>query len=165
MATIFDASKVKSVVIKNVYDDKKIPEREYALAGLSSGDNKLFNTGASALGNPHSNEDPAATGKTLVPGAVGPEFVKEHTAALRLFNSNEYVNIKPGEDVILKVNYNAEIAYYRDQAAKFGFLKVSFASNEAGTEIIEGSAVPQNVSTVDVSADNAEKTSEPAATE
>ena len=129
--TIFDASKIEQIKIENVYKANEMTRDEFALSRLATSDEELFNTGAAALGDPHTDEYKSkaseVANKTLVAGIVGPEFEKKHVAALRLFGTNEYVNIEPGKNVVLAVdhNNNAQIAYYLDQAAKFGFLKVT----------------------------------------
>lgn len=172
MAEIFDASKVAKIKVENVYKANEMTRDEFALSSLATSDEELFNTGASALGDPHADENSANTGKTLVAGTIGPKFEKKHVAALRLFGTNEYVNIAPGDHVVVKIdgtlNATAQIAYYLDQAAKFGFLKVTLSNESGEFTVAEASAESDNVvlaSTEDdaqVTADEDPK-SEPAA--
>lgn len=154
MAEIFDASKVAKIKVENVYKANEMTRDEFALSSLATSDEKLFNTGAAALGDPHTDEYKSqaseVANKTLVAGTVGPKFEKKHVAALRLFGTNEYVNIAPGDYVVVKIDgtldATAQVAYYLDQAAKFGFLKVT-PSDASGTfpEAAAASAESDNV--------------------
>lgn len=181
MAEIFDASKVAKIKVENVYKANEMTRNEFALSRLATSDEELFNTGASALGDPHADENAANTGKTLVAGTVGPTFEKKHIAALRLFGTNEYISIAPGDYVIVKIDgtldATAQVAYYLDQAVKFGFLKVTL-SDESGefssVEVSEGtesdnvvlaSAEDTQVTADDCADEGTDQKSEPAAAE
>ena len=148
MAEIFDASKVAKIKVENVYKANEMTRDEFALSRLATSDEELFNTGAAALGDPHTDEYKSkaseVANKTLVAGTVGPTFEKKHIAALRLFGTNEYVNIAPGDSVIVKIDgtldATAQVAYYLDQAAKFGFLKVTLSNESGEFSSVEASA-------------------------
>lgn len=145
MAEIFNAGKVKSIKIENAYKANEMTLNEFALSRLATSDDVLFNTGASALDDPHADEVAANAGKATVAGAVGPKFVKSHTASLRLFGNNTYVSIIPGDSVVVKIDgtldATAQVAYYLDQATAFGFLKVTLCSDaEGATEIPSAAA-------------------------
>lgn len=164
MAEIFDASKVAKIKVENVYKANEMTRDEFALSKLTTPDDVLFNTGASALGNPHAGEDAANTGKATVAGvAVGPTFEKKHIAALRLFGTNEYVMIAPGDSVIVKIDgtldATAQIAYYLDQEAKFGFLKVTL-SDASGTFPVAAASAAKVVIAEEDRSDPSEGTTE-----
>lgn len=169
MAEIFDASKVAKIKVENVYKANEMTRNEFALSSLATSDEKLFNTGASALGDPHAYEDSANTGKTLVAGTVGPKFEKKHIAALRLFGTNEYVNIAPGDYVIVKIDgtldATAQVAYYLDQAAEFGFLKVTLSNESGEFSSVEASADTGSDKVVLAPADDTQVTADDCADE
>lgn len=166
MAEIFNAGKVKSIKIENIYKANEMTLNEFALSRLATSDDVLFNTGASALGDPHAGEDAASKGKATVAGAVGPEFVKSHIASLRLFGNNTYVSILPGDSVVVKIDgtldATAQVAYYLDQATAFGFLKVTLCSDaEGATEISNAAAAAAKVvNTEDGQSDSSEDATE-----
>ena len=144
MAEIFNASKVAKIKVENAYKASEMTRDEFALSRLATSDEELFNTGASALGDPHADEASANTGKTLVAGTVGPKFEKKHVASLRLFGTNEYVSIAPGDYIVVKIDgtldATAQVAYYLDQAAKFGFLKVTLSDANGEFSETEGTS-------------------------
>ena len=93
-------------------------------------DDIVWNTGCSAVGDPHVDEDIANAGKALIEGQDNllPEIKKAQTAVAVFGLRPQYWILDEGESVTLPVE-NAEAAvYYADQASES--LKVEFTEGE-----------------------------------
>lgn len=104
-----------TLTFKNTYTEDSISVKDLELANLSAplADDDVFNTGLAALGNPHADEDASNAGVAVV---KDPEAWKaQHVASIRLYKSNSYIYLFPGDCFILETRSGEETAYYLTQ--------------------------------------------------
>lgn len=71
---------------------------------------QVFNTGLSAVGEPHSDEEASLAGKAIIPDVNAWEA--KHIASIRLFGKNEYVQLNPGDTLKILPKSADEAIYY-----------------------------------------------------
>lgn len=130
MAKQFDTTKITKVTITNKYDPAKDDIDSLALSRLTSvSESEVFNTGASALGDPHidSKYVEANVGKAVI---MDCELWKaKHIVAFPIYRTNSYVYLKPGDSIVLAVpdKYKNSAVYYKGLESEF--VEVTFDAN------------------------------------
>lgn len=122
MAVVYTPADTATKVTTGYPKRVKITNTNTSDAGNAA--QNIWNTGLSAAGDPHYNEDPANTGKAVVTGTVGTPFVT-NTASVTLFKSNQTIVLKPQEGIVVEVNTPAEYFYYHGLKGLNGALTVA----------------------------------------
>lgn len=124
------------VTIKNIYNPDAVNAVDLPKDILAADD--VFNTGMSAIGDPHSDEVDSVTGlsnntgKTIV---KDPEaWEAKHIASIRLYRTNSYVYLAPDDSIKLTTKSGAETAYYMTQKIS-DFVSVEFAPENSGSDV------------------------------
>lgn len=132
MKTISIKAAAGTVVLKNIYGTEEYvaPSADLALENLNRlPDDAVFNTGLATIGDPHIDEYLNA-GKALLVDKEA--WNAKHIAAIRLYKSNSYIYLNPGDEISIETKCAEETVYY--SMMKCDFLKVTGAVTESDAE-------------------------------
>lgn len=134
------ATPVTTIVIANTYDPSVEEVSALAELGLPLEPADVWNTGLATLGDPHIDEIVRGVGYDAII-TDGNTWLAKHVASFRLFRTNSFVYLLPGDSITLSAQTPEEALYY-------GMLKGDFLSVTtnpvvtAGDERVEETATP-----------------------
>lgn len=106
------------------------------LLTVDEADKKVWNTGMSAVGDPHCDENFADAGKAIVEDTsiLMPEIKKGETAVAIFGLRPQYVILKQGASIELSAPNDEAVAYYLSQQSKDLKVEIEGLTIEEGEE-------------------------------
>lgn len=103
---------------------------------------QVWNTGLSAVGDPHCDEDFANAGKAIIADTseILPVLKKGQTAVAVFGLSAQYVILNAGETVTFTADSDAAKVFYEAQAME-GVLEVTVSGEESGTTVSDAESL------------------------
>ncbi len=100
-----------NITVTNTFDPTKDEVSALAELGLPLKDNDVWNTGLASVGDPHIDEIARGASDVAIV-EDGNTWTAKHVASFRLFKTNSFVYLLPGDSITIAAVTAEEVLYY-----------------------------------------------------